>query len=51
MVEDISGNSRNDSHQLGVVQLSLGSKGIPDKAGLRRNETMQRYAGEHEGKS
>ena len=34
VVEDVSGNSRNDSHQLGVMQLSLGSKGkgIPNEA-------------------
>lgn len=37
MVEDVSGNSRNDSHQLGVMQLSLGSKGkgIPNEAGAQ----------------
>lgn len=30
VVEDVSGNSRNNSHQLRVMQLSLGSKGIPE---------------------
>lgn len=53
VVEDVSGNSRNDSHQLGVMQLSLGSKGkgIPNEAGLRRNQTVQREADEHRGNS
>lgn len=30
VVKDVSGNSRNDSHQLRVMQLSLGRKHIPE---------------------
>ena len=46
MVEDVSGNSRNDSHQLGVMQLSLRRKGILNEAGAQE-ESHSSEGGEH----
>ena len=50
MVEDVSGNSRNDSHQLGVMQLSLRRKGILNEAGAQE-ESHSSEGGEHRGSS
>ena len=50
VVEDVSGNSRNDSHQLGVMQLSLGRKGILNEAGAQE-ESHSPEGGEHRGSS
>lgn len=47
MVEDVSGNSRNDSHQLGVMQLSLGSKVFQNEAGAWDEWDNSQYAGTH----